>query len=1116
MVTPSLSVLRAGRRGVPPRHGVAPTTPHHCVPAEAPTAPVGVEVLEAGSRWLSLGWSPEGSGATHHVLQFRRDPSGTAGPADSPTPWYNVTVSGGSGRYAKLSGLDPATAYVVRVLAANEVGVGPPSEPVAAQTLQEAPTAPPADVVAEALGPESLTVRWSPPLLQGGQGLLGYQVRYRAVSLPGQPSLSAEQDAASAVAADGGVLAGGSGGAPWVSRTVRGGGPDAGALRQEVVLHGLESFTRYEVTVRAFNEVGAGPASNPFIATTMEGVPTEPPGIVRCTPLTSQNVRVRWEPPPKAGRRGVLDGYKVFYRRRPPAGLPTNDQLAWAAASPEAEVKKTMNLETNLFGLAKFSNYTVQVAAMTSAGEGVRSEPVHCTTEEDVPGPPEQMKALAMSSDSILVTWTRPLEANGIINKYTVYMRPAQSQGPNRDITKQVMYVGGDRGPDLAYEVRRLKELERLDVWVTAATVVGEGPPTARVSQAPVSRVPARIASFSRTAAAGEGQMLTLPCRAVGVPAPSRTWRGPHGLTRTVAVNGGLGADHSEPAGSRAVLIGDGSLRLGPLSLQDAGNYSCEAVNVFGEDSISYRVVVVGPPAAPVLGLAAATDRSLALKWTPADAADGALVSGYVLQFKRELGEWQERVLDGEMSAYTLAGLRCGSPYLLSLAAVNAVGRGPQSNVLQASTKGAPPKVPAAEEVLSVNSSTASLFLDAWPVAGCPVTYFVVDFRARETEGRPGPWTLVANRAGPQQTVSVAGLSPASWYELRVAAHSDAGSTRHQFLFATRTKTGDLVPLELMPALSDGPGPLALPSPATMLVAIVSGLLCTAAVATCAIVAFRKRQYAGYRRGDAKTLDELENQRNHEHHVHHHGHGHHPGLHDQQLYSPSPARKAISSSLAGQKGSDTSDYEICPYATFSLANANQGGRQTAGGGTLTPSKSLASYSLQLHTFSQRDCYAEGPLPQRRPSGQQQQIYGARSRSKAPSAASVAAAAPRLSDSGEGGPSARARDPATASPPDGLSLEISCISSQQTLPMSLAVSQRRKATSPPHCRDRTRPRSLVGGGGGGGGCGGARYESDSSSPSDKLGQPHHGLNHHHYRARAHTPSRRSSKSQDNGS
>lgn len=132
--------------------------------------------------------------------------------------------------------------------------------------------------------------------------LLGYQVRYRAVSLPGQPSLSALPAPAAPMSAPdlldrhahGQALAAAlpplpaldeaDGGAPWVSRTVRGvagsgpgghGGPGGlggpGGPRQEVVLLGLQSFTRYEVTVRAFNEVGTGPTSLPIIATTMEG-----------------------------------------------------------------------------------------------------------------------------------------------------------------------------------------------------------------------------------------------------------------------------------------------------------------------------------------------------------------------------------------------------------------------------------------------------------------------------------------------------------------------------------------------------------------------------------------------------------------------------------------------------------------------------------------------------------------------------------------------------------------------------------------------------------------------------------------------------------------------------
>lgn len=115
---------------------------------EAPSAPSGVEVVEVGSRWLSLVWAVDGSGATHHVIQFRREPSSAvdadSGAAAALPPqiaqhsaWHNVTVQGGGQRAARVTALEPATTYAVRVLAANEVGVGPPSSPVTAQTLQE-------------------------------------------------------------------------------------------------------------------------------------------------------------------------------------------------------------------------------------------------------------------------------------------------------------------------------------------------------------------------------------------------------------------------------------------------------------------------------------------------------------------------------------------------------------------------------------------------------------------------------------------------------------------------------------------------------------------------------------------------------------------------------------------------------------------------------------------------------------------------------------------------------------------------------------------------------------------------------------------------------------------
>jgi len=47
-------------------------------------------------------------------------------------------------------------------------------------------------------------------------------------------------------------------------RTVRG-------RRLEVTLTSLRQFTRYEVTVQAFNQVGSGPASLTQSVTTLEG-----------------------------------------------------------------------------------------------------------------------------------------------------------------------------------------------------------------------------------------------------------------------------------------------------------------------------------------------------------------------------------------------------------------------------------------------------------------------------------------------------------------------------------------------------------------------------------------------------------------------------------------------------------------------------------------------------------------------------------------------------------------------------------------------------------------------------------------------------------------------------
>ena len=51
----------------------------------------------------------------------------------------------------------------------------------------------------------------------------------------------------------------------------------------------------------------------------------------------------------------------------------------------------------------KFTNYTIQVLAFTNGGDGVLTEVLSATTEQDIPGPPSSVKALAMSGTAFSI-----------------------------------------------------------------------------------------------------------------------------------------------------------------------------------------------------------------------------------------------------------------------------------------------------------------------------------------------------------------------------------------------------------------------------------------------------------------------------------------------------------------------------------------------------------------------------------------------------------------------------------------------------------------------------------------------------------------------------------------
>lgn len=156
------------------------------------------------SREVSISWqSPEAMGnspITQYVVQYWREVRIT--PAPSTVINYNNNNSNNQSdgsfvgghrlheievasteTYAIIRELTPGTAYVIRVLAVNGFGRGAVSPSVRVITAEEAPLAPPIDLHVEALGTDTLMIRWKAPPKGYWLGYLkGYYLGYRAIA----------------------------------------------------------------------------------------------------------------------------------------------------------------------------------------------------------------------------------------------------------------------------------------------------------------------------------------------------------------------------------------------------------------------------------------------------------------------------------------------------------------------------------------------------------------------------------------------------------------------------------------------------------------------------------------------------------------------------------------------------------------------------------------------------------------------------------------------------------------------------------------------------------------------------------------------------------------------
>ena len=596
-----------------------------------------------------------------------------------------------------------------------------------------------------------------------------------------------------------------------------------------LTLTGLQPFTEYAVILQAFNSVGAGPRSDEVLVATLESSPSAWPSDVKCESLSSTSLRVTWQPVHTSKVNGNLLGFKVRYFGMFGPSI-SGDSSEASSQATEADAAST---QATLSSLAKFTNYSIQVAAFTRAGEGPRSPSTVCSTGEDTPGPPAAVKAAWASSDSVTVSWLGPASPNGVVKTFTVY-RKSHALNESLDTADKPVTFTVPAHVDSFTSSALAKQVHSF--WVTASTKAGEGAASQVVSltldrdtgeSSSGTRGdgiltfcltgPARIVDFGRTRGVREGETVELACRTAG-PSVRREWR----------KNGSVIESHKE--GRSPQVLEDGSLRLSSVGSGDGGNFSCLASNDQGSDAIWYQLQVLSPDPrkgpqsgsetlpVPLLRLEEVTGKSIRVRiessrgsvangpaeQTSSDAISASarpLIQKIYFKNLQAKSEWKHYVVEDTVSSpspapsspslsppgaksgvdangsFVLSNLLCGNQYQIYVVNLNRDGHSVSSEVLLAKTSGREPLAPPATVFLTrVNRTSFRLNLNTWSNGGCPILEGRVEYR----NNRQKHWTLLSVNSL-TDPILLANLSPDHLYKVRVSMKNSAGVTSVEY-----------------------------------------------------------------------------------------------------------------------------------------------------------------------------------------------------------------------------------------------------------------------------------------------------------------------------------------------
>ncbi|KAM9008061.1 receptor-type tyrosine-protein phosphatase F isoform 10-T13 [Guaruba guarouba] len=265
------------------------------------------------------------------------------------------------------------------------------------------------------------------------------------------------------------------------------------------------------------------------------------------------------------------------------------------------------------------------------------------------------------------------------------------------------------------------------------------------------------------------GGSVNLTCVAVGAPMPYVKWMaGVEELTK----------EDEMPVGRNVLELNN---------IVQSANYTCVAISSLGMIEATAQITVKAlpkPPTEPLVTETTAT--SVTLTW---DSGNSDPISYYVIQYKPKSLEGQFQEVDGVATTrYSIGGLSPFSEYEFRVIAVNNIGRGPPSELVEARTGEQAPSSPPLK--VQARMLSASTMLVQWEQPEEPNGQ-IRGYRVYYTTDPHLPLSMwQKHNTDDSHLTTVGSLITGTTYSIRVLAFTSVGDGPPSDIIQVKTQQG--------------------------------------------------------------------------------------------------------------------------------------------------------------------------------------------------------------------------------------------------------------------------------------------------------------------------------------